>query len=336
MHKMLIAFCSFFILSLQEIFFYLYTEQQGCSVALLNAKLFIYSTLFVVILFQSFGFIGDGIRTCLRYQSFWLLMLLISDIVYVSFQLQRVYYAVVLSGLVIALISALFWKFSTICIDRYDTIVKTIEKEGVVTLFYWFGAIILVSYMLFIALVCLDSLILGIITLVVLIAGQSILLLRKTREKSRSRRTYLIVENEDNSDNLLNEEAITADFKIIQRLVLYFEEDKPYLDKDIKLGDVAKQIYTNKAYLSRALNQRMFKNFSQFVNYYRVREACSLFLEDPLLSLNDMCYKSGFKNISSFINSFSLNLRYTPAEWCKEIRRKIQNNEEISIKDYFI
>ena len=133
----------------------------------------------------------------------------------------------------------------------------------------------------------------------------------------------------------LMEGLIIDEYKIIQRLILYFESHKPYLNKDLKLADVSKHIYTNRTYLSRALNQRLSKNFNQFVNYYRVKEACNLFLQNPLIKINEMSMQSGFKSLSSFTTAFSLNMRYTPAEWCKEVKRRLNNNEDVCIEDYF-
>ena len=134
---------------------------------------------------------------------------------------------------------------------------------------------------------------------------------------------------------MLLEEKCTDYQTIINRLILYFESEKPYLDADLKIADVCKCIYTNKTYVSRALNHGMSKNFNQFVNYYRVKEACTIFIGEPIIPLSELCDRCGFKNLSSFSNAFNLNIGYTPAEWCREIRKKLNNNEEVSISDYF-
>lgn len=338
LHKILVAFASFFLLGIQELIFHLCCTADGAvsgSISLLNVKLFIYSSLLVIMLFQSAGFIEDGMRYCLKYQLGLAAVLLFMDFGYYNSSLYRIQYSAVLSGLMIILLAYIFWRFSVICLSRYDTIIKTMDKKIMAKTLGWFGITSFISYMVLVSLIMPGNVKCSVFTLMLIMTVHGFFVYKYRNTYPKVRRSYVIAED-DESNDLLMEEAVTEDFKIIQRLVSYFEQEKPYLNKEIKIGDVAKRIYTNKTYLSRALNQRMFKNFSQFVNYYRVKEACNLFLENPLLSLNDMCSKSGFKNTASFSSSFNLNLRYTPSEWCKEIRGKIQNNEEVSINDYFI
>ncbi len=339
LHKILLAFASFFALGMQELFFYLFCGVNGESAAripILNIKLFIYSSFFVVMLFQSMGFMEEGLRTCLKYQISLMLFMLSLDLLYYGINLHKQCYTVILSGLLIVVLGYLWWRFSAICLNRCDTIMKTMDKRNMIMGFCWLAAVVFMSYMVIISQILSNSYKFCMFTLILLMLGHLFFVYKERKTYPKVKRTYSIAAEEDKSNDLLMEEAVTEDFKIIQRLVTYFEDEKPYLDKEIKIGEVAKKIYTNKTYLSRALNQRMFKNFSQFVNYYRVKEACALFLADPLLNLTDLCYKSGFKNVTSFSSAFNLNLRYTPSEWCKEIRGKIQNNEEVSIEDYFI
>ena len=108
------------------------------------------------------------------------------------------------------------------------------------------------------------------------------------------------------------------------------------MDKNLKLDDVSRYLYTNKTYLSRALNRKMYKNFNQFVNRYRVVEACNIYIENRDLNINELCDMSGFKNISSFCAAFNLNTGYTPAEWCKEVKKRLDNGENVAIEKYFI
>lgn len=138
----------------------------------------------------------------------------------------------------------------------------------------------------------------------------------------------------ERSSGLLEEEG-DEDMTIIRRLVQHFEKDKPYLSPDLKIGEVALQIYTNKTYLSRALNRKLAKNFNQFVNCFRIREACRLFLTAPELRAQDLCDRSGFNSTSSFCTAFRINTGYSPAEWCKEVKCKLKNDEPVLLEEYF-
>lgn len=121
---------------------------------------------------------------------------------------------------------------------------------------------------------------------------------------------------------------------IINRLVDCFEKDKPYLSNTLKISDVARMIYTNNSYLSRVLNQKMSSNFNQFVNSYRIKHVCEYFIQHPDDNIWIICNKSGFKNQSSFTTAFKMQVGYTPASWCKEVRARIAHKERVKLKDY--
>ena len=109
--------------------------------------------------------------------------------------------------------------------------------------------------------------------------------------------------------------------EIEDRLILFFNRDKPYLDMDLKISDVAIKLYTNKCYLSKVLNVRRKENFKQFVNSYRVEEAKKIFKNRPNISIEELCEQSGFRSRATFISSFKLFAGSVPSEWCKEERR---------------
>lgn len=88
-------------------------------------------------------------------------------------------------------------------------------------------------------------------------------------------------------------ECIMEDARIIYSIMILFEKEKLYLNPEIKLIDIARRIGTNKTYLSRALNTRLSKNFCQFVNHYRIREACLMFLNDPGLDIRPLAEQCG-------------------------------------------
>lgn len=337
--KIMIVFGSFFMLVLQELVFYNCSFFEGVAyghnLSLLNLKLFICTSFFIIVIFQSIGFIEDGMKLCLQYLGILCSVIFITDTVCYISEIRSLYYAIALLVSIIGISILLIYKFIKMCMLRYDTIVQTLRKENLFSAFMIFIVVVLASYLLFISLLVRSCLVVEVCALSAVLLLH-IIAVNKEVGGYAIRRTYSMGKEENFGGDMLMDERVTDDYKIIQRLILHFESDKPYLDSDLKLADVSKRIYTNKTYLSRALNHRMSKNFNQFVNYYRVREACSMYIDNPLIRITDLCDKSGFKNISSFNNAFNLNLRYTPAEWCKEVKRKLQNNEAVSIKDYFI
>ena len=107
-----------------------------------------------------------------------------------------------------------------------------------------------------------------------------------------------------------------------ERLIKYFENGKPFLKPDLTVNEVARELYSNKTYISRIINDTFNLNFSQFVNKFRVEEAKRLYMENTAVNINKLCYSSGFGSIATFTISFRLFTGLPPAEWCREYRKK--------------
>ena len=118
-------------------------------------------------------------------------------------------------------------------------------------------------------------------------------------------------------------ESMMEDARIIYSIMVLFEKEKLYLNPEVKLIDIARRIGTNKTYLSRALNTRLSKNFCQFVNHYRIREACMMFLKDPGLDIRPLAEQCGFSSQSNFSIVFKYNTGFTPGDWARMIKAKL-------------
>jgi YesN/AraC family two-component response regulator len=115
---------------------------------------------------------------------------------------------------------------------------------------------------------------------------------------------------------------------IYDRIVAYFETEKPYLRSDLIIDDLVKVVFSNKLYISRAISQITGRNFCQFVNYYRVIYSMQCFRENPDLKIYELATMSGFNSIVSYNMAFRLFMGENPSEWCrKEKTRKIKNKK---------
>ena len=106
------------------------------------------------------------------------------------------------------------------------------------------------------------------------------------------------------------------------RLCNVLEREKLYLNTDIRVGDLAERLYTNKSYLAQTIKIKLNKNFCQLVHYYRVREAMRIYAQNPELTITQLCRRVGFNSMTTFNTAFGRNTGYTPAEWCKEYRKR--------------
>lgn len=139
----------------------------------------------------------------------------------------------------------------------------------------------------------------------------------------------------EDGGGILNE-SVVDDARILRKIMDLFEEEKLYMNFDVKIGEVARRIGTNKTYLSRALNTRVSKNFCQFVNHYRIREVCLLYLENPAQEMRLLSEQCGFSSQSNFSIVFKYNTGYTPGDWCRLVRSKMEKNEPVQVDDYLL
>ncbi len=111
------------------------------------------------------------------------------------------------------------------------------------------------------------------------------------------------------------------------RLIKYFEDEKPFLKSNLTIHEVSIHLYTNKTYLSRVINESMNKNFNQLLNKYRIEEAKKIFFANQNISMDDLCVQSGFGSMASFSIAFRIYAGTSPSDWCKDQRTKIRNGE---------
>lgn len=112
--------------------------------------------------------------------------------------------------------------------------------------------------------------------------------------------------------------------ELFERIKTLFETEKPYLDADLTVGDVARMLYTNKVYVSRAINDYTDKNFCQYVNHYRIMYSIQAFKENPRLRVSELAEMCGFRTMVSYNMAFRLVMNESPGEWGKKVRREAE------------
>lgn len=105
----------------------------------------------------------------------------------------------------------------------------------------------------------------------------------------------------------------------VQQIREKMEVEQLYLKEDLKLQELAEELGISTHHLSQVLNEHLGKNFSDFVNIYRVRHAQSLLL-DPAYrqhTILSIAFDSGFKNKASFNTAFKKHSGQTPSAFRK-------------------
>lgn len=106
--------------------------------------------------------------------------------------------------------------------------------------------------------------------------------------------------------------------EIYERVVAYFEREKPFLNCELTINDLVKVLYSNKLYISKAISQFTGRNFCQFVNYYRIMYSIECFKANHDLKIHEMSSMSGFNSIVSFNMAFRLYMGENPSDWCRK------------------
>jgi AraC-like DNA-binding protein len=132
---------------------------------------------------------------------------------------------------------------------------------------------------------------------------------RKVRTAERKYRKSLLSEQEEKV--------------IISRLKKYMEHQKAYLDSELRIGSLSKQLDIPVNHLSQAINQQLQQNFFEFVNTYRVSEARQIIESPrtPKLNLLNIAIEAGFNNKTTFLNAFRKTFQMSPSEYKKSLQQ---------------
>lgn len=109
--------------------------------------------------------------------------------------------------------------------------------------------------------------------------------------------------------------------KIIVKLKQIMENEKLYLNSELTLPRLADKLNVPLYALSKIINEKLNKNFSEFVNSYRIDEAKKRLVDDSFNHLNiaSIAYDCGFNSLSTFNTFFKKQTSTTPSKF-KELQ----------------
>ena len=103
----------------------------------------------------------------------------------------------------------------------------------------------------------------------------------------------------------------------LQGLERLMNEQKPHLNPELRLKDLAEMLDIPTHHLSQLINEQYEKSFFDFINSYRVKEAQILIKEQPEQTLLQIAFAAGFNNKTSFGNAFKKFVGHTPSAYRK-------------------
>jgi AraC-like DNA-binding protein len=102
---------------------------------------------------------------------------------------------------------------------------------------------------------------------------------------------------------------------LYENLVEHVDNEQAYLDPDISLGALARDLSVSTNHVSQVINEFDRCNFHDFVNARRVTEACRLLQESRETNLLELAMDVGFNSKSSFNRAFRKFTGTTPSEY---------------------
>ncbi len=231
---------------------------------------------------------------------------------------------VVLSGPVYFLLSTRLFKNLDIRIFNNFSRYENINLDWLRKLVYIFGsvwtllmvvAVIHHVFNLFSWIFCTDGISLSLSIFIILIGYYG---LKQKELFSFPEKESLILEQkpEKYSGSWLKESEASL---YLEKLNNFMEKEKPYLNPDLNLPQLAKEVDIPSHYLSQIINENIGLNFFDFINRQRVEDVKSK-ISDPKynnFSILGIAFESGFNSKSAFNRVFKNITGSTPSEYKK-------------------
>lgn len=127
-------------------------------------------------------------------------------------------------------------------------------------------------------------------------------------------------------DSNLN--PIFAD-ECIKKLRHLMVVEKVYCDEKVSLKSLAKKLSISSHQLSRLVNEKLDRNFSDFINYHRIEEVKRILEKsnDEEETITDVAHDVGFNSMAAFYKAFKKYTHMKPKQYKEEIRAKNKTKE---------
>lgn len=105
-----------------------------------------------------------------------------------------------------------------------------------------------------------------------------------------------------------------------EKLTGIMQDQKPYLEPDLNLTQLAKQLNTNPSFLSKIINEGFGQNFNDYINEYRVKAVIEKLKagEQKTQTLLGIAYDCGFNSKATFNRAFKKFSGTNPKEWLEK------------------
>lgn len=110
---------------------------------------------------------------------------------------------------------------------------------------------------------------------------------------------------------------------LIDKLKNHMIKEKPYLNPDLTLNQLAEDLNLSYKVLSQIINEYFNQNFFDYINTLRIEESKKMLLEPSgKKTVLEVLYETGFNSKSTFNNTFKKMTGMTPTEFRKKSQQE--------------
>lgn len=107
------------------------------------------------------------------------------------------------------------------------------------------------------------------------------------------------------------------------------EQERPFLNSELKLSDLANLVSLTPHNLSQVLNQGLGMSFYDYINNFRIKDVQQRLLDPQYadLTIFGIALESGFRSKTSFNRMFKRSTGLTPSTYIKSQKFRVQSSE---------
>ncbi len=108
---------------------------------------------------------------------------------------------------------------------------------------------------------------------------------------------------------------------LLEELKALMLSERPYLDNQLTLPQLAAMLNISAHYLSQVINQQLQMNFFDFINGHRIESSLAMLqqADETGMTVLDIAMASGFNSKSAFYSAFKKHQGVTPGEYRKRL-----------------
>jgi AraC-like DNA-binding protein len=105
--------------------------------------------------------------------------------------------------------------------------------------------------------------------------------------------------------------------RIVSQLIEYMEKENPHRQPNISIKELSEKLKFPPRFLSQVLNERLGKNFFDFINSYRIKDFKNAIVSNERRNFLETSLEVGFNSKSSFNKAFKKHTSMTPRQYKK-------------------